>query len=60
MMAPAAWVPARTSAAWRFEARGAASSPCSRCMRPDCALMMWANAGRARQGPVWPKPEMEQ
>ena len=60
MIAPHAWVAASTSAAWRFEARGAGSSPCSRCMRPETALMMWAKAGRSRQGPVWPKPEIEQ
>jgi len=29
-------------------------------MSPDAALMMWANAGRERHGPVWPKPEIEQ
>jgi hypothetical protein len=29
-------------------------------MSPELALAMWANAGRCRHGPVWPKPEMEQ
>ena len=59
-IATAACVPASTSAAWRFDVRGVGSSPCSRCMSPDTALMMCAKAGRARQGPVWPKPEIEQ
>ena len=60
MIAPIAWAAARTSAACRFEARGAASSPCSSAIMPEAALMMWAKAGRSRHGPVWPKPEIEQ
>ena len=60
MITPIAWAAARTSAAWRLEARGAASSPCSSAIIPDAALMMWAKAGRSRQGPVCPKPEIEQ
>ena len=27
---------------------------------PEAALMMWANAGRSRHGPVCPNPEIEQ
>ena len=60
MMAPKACVPASTSAAWIFAECGAGASPRSRCIMPDAALTMWAKAARPRQGPVWPKPEMEQ
>ncbi len=55
-----AWTAASTSAAWRFEARGSASSPCSRYIRPEIALTTCANAGRSRHGPVCPNPEIEQ
>src|SRR5216683_1300174 len=34
-MAPKAWVPASTSAAWRFDARGASRSPWSRYIMPE-------------------------
>ena len=59
-MAPKACVPARTSAAWRYDTRGCGSGSRSSAIIPEIALMMWANACIPLSGPVWPKPEMEQ